>query len=155
MNKETIDRYERGGEILRDAVAGLSRDQLLAHPVPGTWSIQEIVIHLMDSDLIAIDRMKRMIAMEDPQLIGYDEAAFSKKLAYDQQSAADAVTILDLSYRNFAKVLRTLPADAWSRRGNHNERGPVTLGDYLQSMNKHMDHHLAFVKEKRAMVERK
>jgi len=155
MNDQTIDRYERGGQILHDAIAGLSREQLLAHPVPGTWSIQEIVIHLMDADLIAIDRMKRMIAMENPLLVGYDEAAFSKKLAYDQQSPADAVTILDLGFRNFAKVLRTLPPDAWTRQGTHNERGPVTLGDYLQSMIKHMDHHLKFVKEKRAMVEKK
>ena len=30
---------------------------MLAFPIPGTWSIQQIIMHLMDSDLIASDRM--------------------------------------------------------------------------------------------------
>jgi hypothetical protein len=49
-----------------------------AFPVPGTWSIQQIVLHMMDSDLIASDRMKRVIAEDRPTLIGYNETAFSE-----------------------------------------------------------------------------
>ena len=64
MNRELIDRYAAGGSQLAPAIAGLSREQLNAFPVPGTWSIQQIVLHLMDSDLIASDRMKRVAAEE-------------------------------------------------------------------------------------------
>jgi len=46
---------------------------LLAVPVPGTWSLQQIAIHMMDSDLIASDRMKRIASMDKPLLCGYDE----------------------------------------------------------------------------------
>ncbi len=152
MNDPIISDYERGGKLVGEAIAGLSHEQLLAHPVPGTWSIQEIVVHLMDSELIAIDRMKRIIAMENPQLIGYDETAFSKKLFYDEVSAADAVTILDLSFKNFAKVLRKIPAESWKRKGIHNERGAISLEEYLASMVKHRDHHLKFVRDKRKML---
>src|SRR6266700_1996553 len=119
MDHSLIETYSRGGDKLRKAVAGLTPVDFLAFPVPGTWSIQQIVIHLLDSDLIAIDRMKRIIAMERPLLIGYEETAFSKTLHYETQSIDDALTILDLSFRNFARVLRKLPDEAFDRQGVH------------------------------------
>ena len=69
-----------GGEKLRQAIKGLGREDLTAFPVPGTWSIQQIVIHLMDSDLIGTDRMKRIIAEENPTLVGYDQDKFVASL---------------------------------------------------------------------------
>ena len=56
----------RGGETLRQAVQGLTREDLIARPGPVDWSIQELVIHLADSDAIAIDRMKRILTEDNP-----------------------------------------------------------------------------------------
>src|SRR5215211_8895219 len=108
--KDMIEQFERGGEKLALAIRGLTREDLTCFPIEGKWSIQQVVIHLMDSDLIACDRMKRTIAEDKPTLIGYDESKFVQHLAYDQQSAEDAVKIFDLNRRQVAKVLRTLPA---------------------------------------------
>lgn len=154
MNRSLIDEFERGGDELRNSIRGLSRTDLTAFPVPGTWSIQQIVLHLMDSDLILADRMKRVIAEENPALIGYDESRFAKSLHYHEQSADDAVTILDLNRRNFAKVLRKLPDEAFARVGAHNERGPLTLADLLAGAVKHLKHHVKFILDKRQKLER-
>ena len=149
MNRELIEEYLKGGDSLRMAVRGLAREDLLAFPVPGTWSIQQIVLHLMDSDLILADRMKRVIAEENPTLVGFDETKFVANLHYDEQSADDAVTILDLNRQNFAKVLRKLPDSAFQRTGTHSERGPMRLADLLAGAVKHLQHHLKFIVEKR------
>src|SRR5207237_72232 len=101
--------YESGGEQLALAIRGLTREDLLAVPIPGKWSTQQVVIHLMDSDLIGTDRMKRIIAEDNPALIGYDESKFVKNLYYDDQNAVDAVQIFDLNRKMFATVLRRLP----------------------------------------------
>jgi hypothetical protein len=148
-DEKLIHEYEIGGEKLRNAVKGLLPQDLLAYPVPGTWSIQEIVIHLMDSDLIATDRMKRIIAMEHPQLIAFHESLFIEKLFPAEQNVDDAVTIFDLNRRMFAKVLRKLAPDAWDRSGHHNERGNVTLYEMLKLYVWHLDHHLKFIVDKR------
>jgi hypothetical protein len=144
-----IDQFEAGGPKVKAAIAGLSRDDLLAFPVPGMWSIQQVVIHLQDSDAVAIDRMRRIIAEETPLLIGFDENKFVKNLFYDEQSAADAAESLDISRRQFTRVLRKLPETAFARAGVHNERGKVTLGEMLEIYTKHLDRHLGFVTEKR------
>src|SRR4051794_24528243 len=46
MNRDLIETFAAGGGTLRRAVEGLSRDDLLARPGPGDWSIQELVIHV-------------------------------------------------------------------------------------------------------------
>jgi uncharacterized damage-inducible protein DinB len=151
-SSELIERYSKGGEKIAAAIQGLTLDDLLAFPVPGTWSIQQIVVHVMDSDLISTDRMKRIIAEDNPTLIGYDETRFSKNLYYNVQPAADAVAILDLNRKLFARVLRKLPPETFNRVGSHNERGQLTLGQYLQAVVDHLEHHLKFINEKRAKL---
>jgi hypothetical protein len=154
LNPQTIETFAAGGEQLSMAIRGLTREDLLAVPAPdanvGKWSIQQVVIHCMDSDLIAVDRIKRMIAEENPSLIGYDENKFVQNLFYDAQDSELAAQIIDLNRRQFAHVLRKLPDSVWSRKGTHNERGPVTAGKYLQSTVEHLDHHLNFIHKKRA-----
>jgi hypothetical protein len=106
----------------------------------------------MDSDLIGADRMKRMIAEENPTLIGYNETLFVKNLFYDDQPADEAATILDLNRKLFARVLRKLPPAAFERIGQHNEVGKVVLGTQIKKYNEHLDHHLSFIHKKRAKM---
>lgn len=154
MNKELIEHYAAGGEKLSLAIRGLTPDDLRTVPAPdanvGRWSIQQVVIHCMDSDLIATDRIKRMIAEDNPSLIGYDENKFVQNLFYHDQPTELAVQIVDLNRKVFAEVLRRLPESALQRRGTHNERGAVTVGGYLKSTIDHLDHHLNFIHKKRA-----
>ena len=149
-DRHTADRL--GVREQRRAIAGLSREDLLAFPVPGTWSIQQIVIHLMDSELIGIDRMRRVIAEENPLLIGFDEKKFSQRLYYNENSPETAVTLVDLTRKEFAKVLRKLPGEAFARTGIHNEVGKVTLGELVQKYVRHLEHHLKFIAEKRSKL---
>jgi uncharacterized damage-inducible protein DinB len=151
-SNELIEQYIKGGEKLSAAIKGLTLEDLLAFPVTGTWSIQQIIIHIMDSDLVSTDRMKRIIAEDNPTLIGYDETKFSKGLYYNVQPAADAVAIIDLNRKLFARVLKELPPEAYERTGTHNERGKFTLGQYFGHVVDHLEHHLKFVVEKRAKL---
>jgi hypothetical protein len=147
-----IDEYERGADAVTRGVEGLTRDELLSYPVPGTWSIQEIAVHLMDSDLIGADRMKRTIAENRPSNLGYDENAFIKHLRYDLQDARTAGEIFAANRRLFTVVLRALPDEAFSRVGVHNENGPETLETQLGKYVKHLEHHMTFLRRKRAML---
>lgn len=152
MNRALIEDYELGGEKLSKAIEGLSKQDFLAHPVPGTWSIQQIVLHLMDSDLIATDRMKRIIAEDNPTIIGYNETAFAEKLFVNEQDPFLAAEVFAANRQMTAVILRALPPDAFERFGTHNERGRVTLGQLLEMYIQHLDHHLKFLNHKRQLL---
>jgi hypothetical protein len=152
VNRELIEGYAAGADVLGKSIQGLERSDLLAFPVPGTWSIQQIVLHMMDSDLIASDRMKRVAAEDHPTLIGYNETAFAKTLAYDHIPAQDACEVFRLNRRITAELLRRLPDAAFQRTGVHNERGELTLEHLVSGYVEHLDHHLKFIKEKRKLL---
>lgn len=146
---EAIDRYERGGVELREACAGLTREEAIARPGPGDWSIQELVVHLMDMDAVGIDRMKRVVAEDEPTLLNADENAWIANLHPHDQLLEDALTLFEVNRRQWARVLRLLPAEAFKRFGSHNLRGKLTLRELLTIYSDHLDHHLKFLREKR------
>jgi len=151
MDRRLIDAYAAGGERLRAVVAGLTDAQLDARPADGSWTIREIVLHLLDSDLVASDRMRRVIAMEEPQLLAYDENAFAAKLGYARLDAKLAAEVFAGLRALTAATLRVLPDSAFERIGHHNENGPMTLASLVQNYCKHLDHHLAHLERKRGM----
>src|SRR5271165_5663252 len=154
MDRRLIEEFEACGPRLRHAVAGLSPEELTARPGPGDWSILELVIHLTDSDSIAIDRMKRMLIEDDPPLLYADETAYVRRLAPHEQSLEDALTLFEVGRRQFARVLRALPDEAFDRRGTHNRRGVLTVGAMVKDYIEHVDHHLAFLAGKRARLKK-
>jgi uncharacterized damage-inducible protein DinB len=151
-HSELIDAFEHGHKKYRQAIAGLSPQQMKAFPVPETWSIHQIVVHVADSHVIGADRMQRIIAMDYPILQSYDETLFTKNLHYHEQSIEDWLTIMELTGRQYARLLRCLPESAYARAGNHTEAGPMTLSQMLQRCVNHIEHHLKFVQQKREMV---
>jgi hypothetical protein len=144
-----IESYLAGIATVQQAVAGLTRDQVLARPVPGKWSTLEVVCHLADFEPIYADRMKRIIAEDRPALLGASETRFAAALAYHERELNEELNIIEHTRQQMARILRRLPADALNRIGVHNERGPLTLEQMLRSATSHIPHHVQFIQEKR------
>lgn len=152
MDRSRIDMYAQGGRQMVEAFEGLTLEQLLAEPIPGTWSLLQIAIHLLDSDLIGSDRMKRIAAMPRPLLIGYDETAFSKLPGTNLLNVTVACEMFDRNRQMTATILRALPDDAFERWGIHSEIGRVSLGEMVDKYIQHLNGHLAFVATKRKLL---
>jgi uncharacterized damage-inducible protein DinB len=153
--KPLIEPYSQGGQKLADAIAGLTPEQMHAVPVPGKWSTHHVVIHLCDAELAFADRIRRIIATDNAQLLGWSENDFSAKLHYDAQSADDALGLITLTRKQLTRVLTQLPESAFARTGMHSERGPQSLETVIGFAVSHLDHHLKFIAEKREKLVKK
>jgi hypothetical protein len=147
-----IDRYASGGAILAYAVAGLTTEQEAARPGPGAWSVAELAAHLLDSDLVHADRMKRVIAEDEPVLQAFDENAWVARLGYQAIPVAESVELLSANRRWMTRVLRGCTDADFARAGRHTERGRLTLAELLATSTHHVDHHLRFLYAKRAKL---
>lgn len=150
--QDKIETYLAGGPKLAQSIWGLNNDQLHTKPADGSWTIHQIVTHMLDSDLIGTDRMKRIACMDKPLLVGFDETAFSNLAGRAQ---IDAFAACELFLRNrqlTAVILRALPTHAWNRIGIHTEVGAVSLTQMLDKYIVHLEHHLEFIVKKRALV---
>jgi uncharacterized damage-inducible protein DinB len=154
MSSETlIAQYLMGPELLRRAVAGMSKEQLLARPIPGKWSTQEVVCHLAEYEPIYADRMKRVIALEEPELLKGDPQLFAARLAYNHRDIEEELALIELTRKQMSRILRTLAPEGFQRRGRHSRDGVLTLEVLLQRITDHIPHHIRFIEEKkRAMA---
>ena len=150
MNHDAlIEQYLAGPGLLRRAVSGMAREQLHARPVPGKWSTQEVVCHLADYEPIYADRMKRVIALKEPELLKGDPVLFAARLAYDHRDMEEELAIIELTRQQMARILRALTPEDFQRRGLHPRDGALTLENLLQRVTAHIPHHVRFIEEKR------
>jgi hypothetical protein len=110
-----IEQYLAGPGLLRRAVAGMTRGQLLARPIPGQWSTQEVVCHLADYEPVYPDRMKRIIALQEPELLQGDPGVFVAHLAYDHRDVEEELALVELARRQMARMLRGLKPEDFQR----------------------------------------
>ena len=154
MSRELVEQYEKGASKLALALRGLTREDMLCAPPAdagvGKWSIQQVAMHLADSELVFADRMKRVIAEDNPTLVGFDENKWAAHLHYEDQDANEAAQLVESARRMMANVLRKLPEGAFARRGTHTQAGPQTLAQLVQKAVNHLDHHVKFIHDKRA-----
>ncbi len=147
-----IDQYEAGATTPAAAIVGLSPDELNAVPVPGTWSIRQIVVHLWESDTAASHRMRRIAAEDLPLIIAYDETAMADKLSYDREDLARVCRLFEENRRWTASWLRRTPESDFARAGVHNRRGKVTLSEIVGMYVDHLRGHMAHLLRKRELL---
>jgi uncharacterized damage-inducible protein DinB len=145
-----IDRFAAGGALLVYATDGLTPEKEQARPGPGAWSIAELVAHLADSDLVGTDRMKRVIAEDEPSLIAYDETAWIQRLRSQEMPVEEAVNLFAANRHWMTRVLRFCTEADFGRAGQHSERGRQTLAELVAGYVTHLDHHLRYLYGKRA-----
>lgn len=153
MDRSKIELYAAGGAELVNAFLGLSNDQLHAKQPDGSWTLHQIAIHMLDSDLIGSDRMKRIACMDNPLLCGYDETAFCNLPGSGHLNPFLACDLFQKHRIMTATILRALPDSTFQRTGIHTESGKVSLAEMIDKYNHHLSHHLTFVAKKRAALE--
>jgi hypothetical protein len=146
---QLLDDYLAGIDILRGAVAGISREQAFARPIAGKWSTLEVAAHLADFEPIFADRIKRILALERPLLLAADEQPFAKSLAYHERDLPSEVELIALIRRQLAGILRAKPAEDFQRTGVHSHAGLVTVEQILTQATRHIEHHAPFIVEKK------
>ncbi|TAK02527.1 MAG: DinB family protein [Chloroflexota bacterium] len=100
---------------------------LRIRPKPGEWSALECIGHIVDGELVVAGRYRWILAHDEPEIIGYDQALWVDRLRHQD---ADVGHLLDLF-----EALRASNLELWSRLsvaerarvGMHSERGPESI----------------------------
>jgi len=138
---DLLERFRRGGELIAVVATGAAGAELDYSPKPGAWSVRQILCHLADSELVAADRFRRIIAESNPTIIAYDQDAWAEKLDYHKRKVSTAIESFRRTRAENYELLKDLPAETYARSGTHNERGPISLGDLLRLMAEHAEKH--------------
>lgn len=148
MSKQ-IEEYLVGPETLRQAIAGMTSAEIDAAPIPGKWSTRQIICHIADFEPVYADRMKRVIAEDDPPLLGGDPDVFAQRLAYEQRDIEEEFQLIIAVRQHMARILMSIDPDDFQRTGIHSQDGALSLDQLLGRITNHIPHHVQFIREKR------
>lgn len=154
MPESLVADYLRGPALLRQALEGLSPADIDAAPIPGKWSTRQIICHLADFEPVYADRMKRVIAEEQPPLRAGDPDLFALRLAYDRRDIEEELQLIEAVRRHTGRILQQLAPSDFERTGVHSADGPITLQELLRRITGHIPHHASFIAEKRRALGR-
>lgn len=138
---ELLERYRRGPEVVATLMTGAAGAELDFKAAPEKWSLRQIVAHLADAETVLAGRFRRIIAEDNPVLIGYDQNAWASNLNYSKRKPSECMELFRLLRTDCYELLKDLAPDTYSRQGNHSERGVITLRDLLQSAAEHAESH--------------
>ena len=143
-----IEAYSRGAELLRDAVRSTPDSKWDATPIDGAWSIRQVVCHLADSEIVYADRMKRVIAEDNPTLFDADPDLFVPALYCSQRPWETELNVIETVRTHMLPILQSCDIKDFQRTGVHSINGSMTLKTLLERVTAHIPHHIAFIEAK-------
>ncbi|WP_274363519.1 DinB family protein [Paenibacillus thermotolerans] len=141
--KALIDEYARGYEQLREAVEGLSEEELRFKPAPDQWSIHQIVIHVADAELVSTHRLKKVLTEEEPLLTSFNQNAWTDTLQYEHLDREQHLVLFKLLRSAMLPLLERLTPEQCERVGVYADAGRFTFKQLLEYRVEHIRGHLA------------
>lgn len=155
MNKSTrsalVTQYREGYDAIVAALQDITEAELDAREEPQEWSPREIVHHLADSEMTSAIRLRRLIVEENPEIVGYDQEEFVRRL-YCDRPLEPSLLAFKGARDSTADILDRMTEDEWSRQGTHSESGTYSVTDWLETYAVHAHDHADQIRRARATV---
>lgn len=147
-----LDVFREAPARLARALDGVGEGDLRVRAIPGKWAIQEIVLHVADSELTGAVRVRKVLAEDRPELPAYNQELFATGLDYLRRDAPFRRAALH-GFRNLRETTAVLfesarPGD-WRREGTHLIFGPLSLRQLLEMYADHGERHIGQILELR------
>lgn len=143
-----LENYAQGPALLREAVRRTPADGWDKTPIAGKWSIRQVLCHLADSEIVYADRMKRVLAEDNPTFFDADPDKFVPALHCRARQPENELAVVAAIRAHMLAILRACDAKDFARTGVHSSAGPLTLADLLDRVTGHLPHHVGFIDAK-------
>ena len=131
---------------LRTLVRDLSEDQLDATYRPGSWTVRQLVHHILSSHINGYVRLCLILSEAEPVVRPYDQDALATIGLLRDGPVDLSIDVLVPLHRLWTALLRTVPEDGWARPWYHPESGRHLLHEHLQLYAWHGKHHLEHIR---------
>jgi len=130
---------------LREAVHGLSDEQIDTPYRPGGWTVRQVVHHVPDSHMNAYMRYRLALTEDEPMIKSYDEARWAELVDARTAPVEPSLALLEALHERWVALLRGLSPEQWKRRFRHPEREVLSLAHDAGVYAWHGRHHVAHI----------
>jgi hypothetical protein len=144
-----IERYREGPAEVDRALEGITEAELDFRIAEGAWTPREVVHHLGDSEMTSAIRIRRLIAEDQPLIVGYDQEEFARRLYYTRPIESSLAAFAG-ARASTADFLEEFQESDWERFGTHSEyEEPFTVIGWLEYYADHAHDHADQIRRSR------
>lgn len=131
-DRNPLEVFAQTASTLADVVRKHPATVLRSRPFGGKWTPNEIIGHLVDSEWVCGYRLRLILCEDNPAILGMNQDLWVAGQRHNEREPSELVEMFGtLRQFNLALWKRMSPADL-KRTGQHNERGPESLGLMLR-----------------------
>jgi len=143
MRMKNIELYGHGFDMLMETLAQVPEEAMTFKPEPKEWSVHEVIIHLADSEAIASQQARLIVAEPGKTVMVYDPDDWANNLVYQDQDRDEALQLLKYVRAFTYRWLKTLPDEAFALSADYpGDEDPYVLDDLLFIYAKHIPIHI-------------
>jgi uncharacterized damage-inducible protein DinB len=140
-----IRQIEEAPARLREAVAGLTLEELNTPYREGGWTVRQVVHHVPDSHMNSYVRFRLALTENEPTIKPYMENLWAE-LPDARNAPIDlSLGLLESLHKRWVTLLRSITPEQWKRQFRHPELGVVSLEKNLALYAWHGRHHVAHI----------
>jgi hypothetical protein len=139
-SRDPIETIGATADRLHSLIDTIGAERVNQPIAPGKWSPREIACHLADCELAFSFRLRQSLAEDGHVMQPFDQDRWAANYTAYEAGAALAVFSAVRGW-NLA-LLRSLPAEAFTRKVSHPERGEMTFRTIVETMGGHDLNHL-------------
>lgn len=113
----------------------------------GKWSVKEALGHVSDTERIFGYRTLRIARGDQTPLAGFEQEDYVKEGNYAARTLTDLLDEFTIVRASTIALLRSLSAEAWTRRGNANQK-EVTVCALGFIIAGHAEHHRVILEQR-------
>ena len=144
---DVLEMLEQGRRETHQLLGSLSETKATHCYAPGKWSIKGVVGHVTDAERVFAFRALWFARGDASPLPGWEQDDWFRVSGFDALTLQDLLAGYDAQRDATLTLFRSLPADAWSRRGTASGN-PVTVRALAWIAAGHERHHLNILRER-------
>ena len=141
-------------KLLRQAVEGLSEEQLLLPYRPDGWTIRQTINHVADSHANAFIRFKLALTENNPTIKPYEEQLWAELEDGKNAPIEWSLIMLEVMHKRWVMLLKSMTDEQFSKQFIHPETKHFNALRMVTGMYAwHGKHHTAHILELRKRME--
>lgn len=128
-------------------IESASPSKLCKRPVPGKWSVAEIIAHLADAEIVVGWRVRLILGAPGTPIQAFDQDSWVAALHYDKRNPRESLAQLRALREANLALYKSLSAEQWKHYGMHSERGQESVEHIVRLMAGHDLNHLRQIEQ--------
>ena len=128
---------------LERLIKGASTAKLRKRPAPDKWSVNEILAHLAETEIVGSFRMRMVLGAPGTPIAAFDQDAWVVSGHYEKRDPRKSLEQFRVFREANLLLMKSLKPEQWKQYGIHSERGQETIEQIAKMFAGHDLNHIA------------